>query len=38
MSSVGGGLELGGSIGQIDAGAITGGNYTIFGGFNVDVP
>lgn len=31
--STGGGYELGGTVGQPDAGALTGGNYTLGGGF-----
>jgi len=33
MYSVGGGYELGGTIGQPDAGVLTGGGYTLGGGF-----
>jgi hypothetical protein len=31
--SAGGGYELGGTIGQPDAGVLTGGGYTMGGGF-----
>jgi len=31
--SMGGGYELGGTIGQPDAGVLTGGGYTLGGGF-----
>jgi hypothetical protein len=31
--STGGGYALGGSIGQTDAGTLSGGNYTLGGGF-----
>jgi len=31
--SVGGGYELGGTIGQPDAGVLAGGGYTLGGGF-----
>ncbi|MBU0490862.1 MAG: hypothetical protein KKA73_03460 [Chloroflexi bacterium] len=31
--STGGGYELGGTIGQPDAGQLTGGTYTLGGGF-----
>ena len=31
--STGGGYSLGGTIGQPDAGALTGGDYTLGGGF-----
>ena len=31
--STGGGYELGGTIGQPDAGTLTGGDYTLGGGF-----
>jgi hypothetical protein len=31
--SIGGGYELGGTIGQPDAGVLTGGGYTLGGGF-----
>ena len=33
MYSIGGGYELGGTIGQPDAGVLTGGGYTLGGGF-----
>jgi hypothetical protein len=33
MYSIGGGYELGGTIGQPDAGVLTGGDYTLGGGF-----
>ena len=33
MYSVGGGYELGGTIGQPDAGVLAGGGYTLGGGF-----
>ncbi|MBN1661360.1 MAG: hypothetical protein JXA93_23415 [Anaerolineae bacterium] len=33
MVSLGGGYELGGTIGQPDAGALTGGGHTLGGGF-----
>jgi hypothetical protein len=33
MYSLGGGYELGGTIGQPDAGVLTGGGYTLGGGF-----
>jgi hypothetical protein len=33
MVSAGGGYELGGTIGQPDAGVLTGGGYTLGGGF-----
>ena len=33
MYSVGSGYELGGTIGQPDAGVLTGGGYTLGGGF-----
>ncbi len=33
MWSTGGTFELGGTIGQADAGAMTGGTYTLTGGF-----
>jgi hypothetical protein len=33
MYSVGGGYELGGTIGQPDAGVLTGAGYTLGGGF-----
>jgi hypothetical protein len=32
-TSTGGGFELAGTIGQPDAGVLTGGNITLFGGF-----
>jgi len=32
-SSSGGGYLLNGTIGQVDAGAMTGGNYAVNGGF-----
>lgn len=32
-TSTGGGFELTGTIGQHDAGAMSGGEFTIFGGF-----
>ena len=31
--STGGGYTLGGSVGQPDAGALSGGDYTLLGGF-----
>ena len=31
--STGGGYALGGSVGQPDAGALSGGGYTLLGGF-----
>lgn len=33
MFSTGGGYSLGGTIGQPDAGAMSGGNYALVGGF-----
>ena len=33
MYSIGGGYEIGGTIGQPDAGVLTGGGYTLGGGF-----
>ena len=33
MYSIGGGYQLGGTIGQPDAGVLTGGGYTLGGGF-----
>jgi hypothetical protein len=33
MYSIGGGYELAGTIGQPDAGVLTGGGYTLGGGF-----
>ncbi len=33
--SAGGGYTLSSSIGQPDAGVLTGGNYTLYGGFQV---
>jgi hypothetical protein len=33
MYSIGGGYELGGTIGQPDAGVLTGGGYILGGGF-----
>jgi hypothetical protein len=33
MYSLGGGYKLGGTIGQPDAGVLTGGGYTLGGGF-----
>jgi len=33
MWSVGGGFALGGTIGQADAGVLSGGGYTLSGGF-----
>ena len=33
MYSLGGGYELGGTIGQPDAGVLAGGGYTLGGGF-----
>jgi hypothetical protein len=33
ISAAGGGYELGGTIGQPDAGTLTGGSYTLEGGF-----
>jgi hypothetical protein len=33
MYSIGGGYELGGTVGQPDAGVLTGGGYTLGGGF-----
>ncbi len=33
MFSTGGGYTLGGTIGQPDAGALSGGNYRLSGGF-----
>lgn len=37
MSAAGGTYTLSGTIGQFDAGSQSGGNYTINGGFWVDV-
>ncbi|MGB9873234.1 MAG: hypothetical protein ACPLYD_16455 [Anaerolineae bacterium] len=31
--STGGGYALGGTVGQADAGALSGGSYTLLGGF-----
>ncbi len=33
MFSTGGGFELGGALGQPDAGLLTGGNFELTGGF-----
>lgn len=33
MYSIGGGYEIGGTIGQPDAGVLTGGGFTLGGGF-----
>jgi hypothetical protein len=33
MFSTGGGYSLGGTMGQPDAGALSGGGYTLIGGF-----
>jgi hypothetical protein len=33
MFSAGGGYSLGGTVGQPDAGALSGGSYTLVGGF-----
>lgn len=37
MFSVGGTYSLGGTIGQADAGTMSGGGYTLNGGFWVDL-
>ncbi len=37
MFSTGGAYSLGGTIGQADAGTVSGGAYTLTGGFWVDV-
>ena len=37
-SSQGGGFELSGTIGQPDAGALYGGEFTLAGGFGGSVP
>ncbi len=37
MFSMGGAYSLGGTIGQPDAGTVSGGAYTLTGGFWVDV-
>lgn len=36
--SAGGAYSLGGSIGQADAGAMSGGSYSLIGGFWAGVP
>jgi hypothetical protein len=36
--SIGGGYSLGGTIGQADAGASSGGSYSLRGGFWAGVP
>ncbi len=36
MFSIGGAYSLGGTIGQFDAGTMSGGSYTLKGGFWVD--
>ena len=36
MFSTGGNYSLGGTIGQADAGTMSGGNYSLIGGFWVD--
>ena len=36
MLSTGGAYSLGGTIGQFDAGTLSGGTYTLTGGFWVD--
>ncbi len=38
MFSTGGSYSLGGTIGQADAGTMSGGSYTLNGGFWVDFP
>ncbi len=35
--STGGAYSLGGTIGQVDAGAMSGGTYSLSGGFWVDI-
>ncbi len=38
MFSTGGGFELGGTIGQSDAGEMSGGQFTLTGGFWIEIP